>query len=80
MFCCVICVSCSVHLISTYYVGKGSYAFLSTNQQVGKSYRVCDTEMLCVGKLYLNICASCPDKAMKIYHYIAGNLNEYNTM
>ena len=26
---CVICVSCSVHLILTYYVRKGSWAFLS---------------------------------------------------
>ena len=28
---CVICVSCSVHLISTYYVRKKSEAFFSTN-------------------------------------------------
>ena len=37
---CVICVSCSVHLISTYYVRKGSWAFYLNYPQingVGKS-------------------------------------------
>ena len=36
---CVICVSCSVHLISAYYVHKGPWAFLSYPQinGVGKS-------------------------------------------
>ena len=33
---CVICVSCSVHLISTFYVCKGSWAFISNYSQINK--------------------------------------------